>query len=82
MVNSAYWADTDEVSAFEELVGSHGGMGGSQSFPFVLFPRGWTFADELVVGAEAMHVWMRRWLADLDHEQYLPAAAPTGGGAR
>ena len=34
VVNSTYWAETDEVAAFEELVGSHGGMGGGQSWPF------------------------------------------------
>ena len=33
VLNSAYWPDTDEVAAFEELVGSHGGMGGAQSYP-------------------------------------------------
>ncbi len=33
VVNSTYWEDTDEVAAFEELVGSHGGMGGEQSLP-------------------------------------------------
>ena len=33
VVNSTYWEDTDEVAAFEELVGSHGGMGGAQSLP-------------------------------------------------
>ena len=38
VLNSTYWQDTDEVAAFEELVGSHGGMGGSQSFPFLLHP--------------------------------------------
>ena len=38
LVNAAFSPDTEEVAAFEELVGSHGGMGGSQSFPFVLFP--------------------------------------------
>ena len=38
LVNASFSPDTEEVSAFEELVGSHGGMGGSQSFPFVLFP--------------------------------------------
>jgi hypothetical protein len=75
MVNSTYWVDTDEVAAFEELVGSHGGMGGSQSYPFALFPRSWAFADEPVVGAEAMHRWMRRWLADLGHEKYLPVSS-------
>ena len=29
VVNSTYWDDLDEVAAFEELVGSHGGMGGA-----------------------------------------------------
>ena len=51
--------DTDEVAAFEELVGSHGGMGGSQSFPFVLFPVELPYPDEEVVGAEALHRVLR-----------------------
>ena len=34
VVNSEYWPETDEVAAFEELVGSHGGVGGPQSRPF------------------------------------------------
>jgi hypothetical protein len=65
MVNSAYDAERQEVYAFEELVGSHGGMGGPQSFPFVLLPHGWAVPDETVIGAESMHQWMRRWLKDL-----------------
>jgi hypothetical protein len=65
MVNSAYDAERQEVYAFEELVGSHGGMGGPQSFPFVLLPRSWTVPDQTIMGAESMHQWMRRWLKDL-----------------
>ena len=38
VVNSTYWAESDEVAAFEELVGSHGGMGGGQAHPFALYP--------------------------------------------
>ena len=38
ILNSTYWEETGEVAAFEELVGSHGGMGGTQSHPFVLHP--------------------------------------------
>ena len=38
MVNSTYWDDSGEVAAFEELVGSHGGMGGAQCYPFALAP--------------------------------------------
>jgi uncharacterized membrane protein YvlD (DUF360 family) len=65
MVNSAYDAAKRQVYAFEELVGSHGGMGGSQSFPFILLPRDWAVPEETVIGAESMHQWMRRWLKDL-----------------
>lgn len=70
MINSAYDPDTDEVFAFEEMVGSHGGLGGPQSFPFVLIPREWSAPDQKVIGAEALHRWMRRWLADLGQADY------------
>jgi uncharacterized membrane protein YvlD (DUF360 family) len=70
VVNSTYWADTDEVAAFEELVGSHGGMGGGQSKPFALYPSEWPEPGEPVIGAEAMHRHLRSWLARLGHESY------------
>jgi hypothetical protein len=70
VLNSTYWAETDEVAAFEELVGSHGGMGGEQSHPFVLFPSDWRHPDEPVIGAETLHRHMRGWLADLGHDEY------------
>jgi uncharacterized membrane protein YvlD (DUF360 family) len=80
VVNSTYWADTDEVAAFEELVGSHGGMGGEQSFPFVLAPSDWTMPSEPVVGAEAMHRYLRSWLADLGHDSYRAESAASAPG--
>ena len=70
VLNSTYWEETDEVAAFEELVGSHGGMGGEQSYPFALAPSDWAMPAEPVVGAEAMHRYLRRWLADLGHDAY------------
>jgi hypothetical protein len=69
MINSAYWEETDEVAAFEELVGSHGGMGGPQSHPFVLAPAGLEPPGQ-VVGAEGMHRVFRGWLAGLGHVSY------------
>ena len=68
-MNSTYWAETDEVAAFEELVGSHGGMGGEQSHPFVLAPDDLTM-PEGVVGAEHVHQVFRGWLASLGHEAF------------
>ena len=63
MVNSTYWPEDEEVAAFEELVGSHGGMGGPQSFPFVLHPAELPWPREPVVGAERVHRVLRAWLA-------------------
>ena len=73
--NSTYWAETDEVAAFEELVGSHGGLGGAQGFPFVLFPADLAWPAEPVVGAERVHRVLRSWLAELGHEAYRDAGA-------
>jgi uncharacterized membrane protein YvlD (DUF360 family) len=74
MVNSTYWDETDEVAAFEGLVGSHGGTGGEQSFPFALVPSEFAFPDEPVVGPGEMHRWLRRWLADVGQEAYAESA--------
>ena len=46
LVNSTWWPDTEEVAAFEELVGSHGGLGGPQAHPFVLAPADWPWPTE------------------------------------
>jgi hypothetical protein len=72
MVNSTYWQDLDEVAAFEELVGSHGGMGGTQSYPFLLHPIELELPDGELVGAEAVHRELRRWLVQLGHREYAP----------
>lgn len=74
VLNSTYWSDMDEVAAFEELVGSHGGMGGAQSFPFVVFPNDFAMPEEDLVGAEAVHRQFRRWLVDLGHDGYADGA--------
>ncbi|MBI5679890.1 MAG: phage holin family protein [Methanobacterium sp.] len=51
---SLYDPEKNEVAAFEELVGSHGGIGGEQSFPFILHPVEWDLGDDLI-GAEKVH---------------------------
>ncbi|MGC4108240.1 MAG: phage holin family protein [Thermomicrobiales bacterium] len=53
-----------EIPAFEELVGSHGGMGGSQEHPFILVPTSLDPGAEMVVGAEALHRLFKTWIAD------------------
>ncbi|UCF60312.1 MAG: phage holin family protein [Anaerolineaceae bacterium] len=62
MVNSFYDPETDEVAAFEELVGSHGGMGGDQTLPFVMFPATWEITKEPIIGATELHAQFIDWL--------------------
>jgi hypothetical protein len=76
MLNSTFWADTDEVAAFEELVGSHGGLGGEQGFTFVLAPVEFDVPREPLVGAEEVHRVMRKWLRDLGHTGYEDTITP------
>jgi hypothetical protein len=78
MINSTYWPEFGEVAAFEELVGSHGGLGGPQSFPFVLHPSELPWPDGEVVGAEAVHRVFRDWLAELGHPGYASRSASPG----
>ena len=64
-----------EVAAFEELIGSHGGLGGVQTLPLLLHPTEWTLDEELV-GAPAVHRQIRRWA-----ERYLDLRFGKGGTA-
>ena len=65
LVNSFYDAENDEVCAFEELVGSHGGVGGSQSEPFILYPSDWVVPDEEIVGAENIYKLLKTNLENI-----------------
>jgi uncharacterized membrane protein YvlD (DUF360 family) len=55
-VNSLVDPGTEEVAAFEGLVGCHGGLGGWQDRGLVAVPADVPFPDERVVGADALHV--------------------------
>ena len=65
LVNSFYDPEKDEVCAFEELVGSHGGAGGSQSRPFILYPSDWNIDDEEIIGAESIYRILKTNLRNL-----------------
>ena len=80
VVNSTYWQDVDEVAAFEELVGSHGGLGGGQAYPFLLHPLELELPCEEVIGAEHVHRHLRRWLVELGHEEYRTGPVFTHAG--
>ncbi|WP_405298114.1 phage holin family protein [Methanobrevibacter sp.] len=65
LVNSFYDAENDEVCAFEELVGSHGGAGGSQSEPFILYPSDWDIGCDEIIGAENIYRILKSNLKNL-----------------
>ncbi|MFF2961658.1 alkaline phosphatase family protein [Streptomyces sp. NPDC057963] len=84
MVNSMYDESSGQVHAFEEQIGSHGGLGGEQSRPFLLWPADLSApvaqGTELR-GAEQVHGVLRRWLRECAGPQ-IPLAAPGAmGGA-
>ena len=65
LVNSFYDEENDEVCAFEELIGSHGGLGGNQTKPFILYPCEWDNPGELV-GAESIYRFLKKEIEKLD----------------
>ncbi|OIJ88319.1 hypothetical protein BIV24_22385 [Streptomyces colonosanans] len=72
MVNSWYDPAAGEVLAFEEQIGSHGGLGGAQGRPFLLSPVTLSAPAEdgaELVGAERIHQVFRRWLRECDGPQ-------------
>jgi uncharacterized membrane protein YvlD (DUF360 family) len=66
-VNSFYDQQVDEACAFEELISFHGGMGGSQTRPFILAPTGLPLPEQPIVGAASVHAVLSGWRALLDH---------------
>ena len=65
MIGSFYDPQLDEGCAFEELISFHGGLGGPQTRPFVLYPSSFQLPDEPLVGAAAVHGLLRGWRQQL-----------------
>ena len=68
MVNSFYDPQLDEGCAFEELISFHGGMGGSQTRPFIMYPSGFPPPEEPISGAETVHAILAGWRAMLQEQ--------------
>jgi uncharacterized membrane protein YvlD (DUF360 family) len=66
-VNSFYDPQVDEACAFEELISFHGGMGGSQTRPFILAPVDLPLPAQPIVGAAHVHSVLAGWRALLNH---------------
>src|SRR4029079_15069761 len=68
-VNSLVDPGTEEVAAFEVLVGCHGGLGGWQDRAFVLGPSPVPFPVEPVFGADSLHHAFTAILRHLGHRR-------------
>src|SRR5215204_7725955 len=64
LVNSLFDPTTGAVAAFEELVGCHGGLGGPQAKPFVLYPAPFTAPEAPIVGAADLGAVLTGWRND------------------
>ena len=78
---SQYDPEMGEVAAFEELIGSHGGLGGFQTRPFILHPKEWELDEPVPLGAPAIYRNIRRWLASMGIELGKPVGRGAGRGA-
>jgi hypothetical protein len=65
MVGSFYDPELEEGCAFEELISFHGGLGGPQTQPFVLYPKTLPISEEPLVGAARIHELLSSWRARL-----------------
>jgi putative membrane protein len=68
MVNGFYDPELDEVAAFEELIGSHGGMGGDQSKSFLMFPADLSLRFLL---RSRKNLWVLDFDSEVVPEKYL-----------
>ncbi|MCD6014402.1 MAG: rane protein of unknown function [Solirubrobacterales bacterium] len=75
MVGSFYDPELDEGCAFEELISFHGGLGGPQTQPFILYPSTLDLGDEPIVGAAAVHALLKRWRRELESQGSTDHAA-------
>ncbi|CAN5257145.1 phage holin family protein [soil metagenome] len=62
VVLSLFEPDTGSVAAFEELIGSHGGLGGPQTDAFLMYPSDWPIDPGGLIGAEAVYSALRAGL--------------------
>jgi uncharacterized membrane protein YvlD (DUF360 family) len=79
-VNSAVDPVTGDVAAFEDLVGAHGGLGGSQDRAVVLVPGDLAgVVPDRVEGADELHQALVAILERCGHRSGIPARRSTLG---
>jgi uncharacterized membrane protein YvlD (DUF360 family) len=61
MVGSFYDPELEEGCAFEELICFHGGLGGVQTRPFILYPSHLELPPGTILGAASVHGILAGW---------------------
>ena len=61
VVNGRYHPGADEVESFEEMVGSHGGLGGAQTHAFLMYPAAWPLPHDEIENPETLYQVFVRW---------------------
>jgi len=82
MIGSFYDPVLDEGCAFEELICFHGGLGGPQTQPFILYPPRLPQPAEPILGAAAVHAVLSGWRATLQAGGAAPERPPVAAAAR
>jgi uncharacterized membrane protein YvlD (DUF360 family) len=74
IVNGAYDPSTGQVIGIDDLVGAHGGVGGMQTQPFLVYPTDWAEPTPALVGAASMHRFLRRHALgeEMDRDREAP----------
>jgi hypothetical protein len=84
VVGSFYDPALEEGCAFEELISFHGGLGGPQTRPFLLYPAELPLGRQAIVGAEAVNELLLGWrqlLQDEVEPEPYAKAVPAEAGA-
>jgi hypothetical protein len=61
VVMGRYHPGARQVETFEEMVGAHGGLGGAQTVPFLVVPRGWPLPAGAIRNPEHLYQVFVRW---------------------
>lgn len=83
LVNTTYDPTTQELCGFENQASHHGGLGGPQTHPFILYPAALPYDGKPIIGPMSVHRLIRGWreqvqgLPDTLALPPTPAAAPS-----
>jgi hypothetical protein len=76
MVGSFYDRVLDDGCAFEELISFHGGLGGIQTAPFILYLTALSAPAGPLVGAASVHTLLQGWRRPPGHRVRGAADGP------